>query len=94
LRYESGKAFYKRESGGKTVYSYRPEGGVIPPHTYESFARALVESWMNSAGHRKNILLKEAEYLGVSCMGAAAESGMPVFYCTQVFLAPLRVSRQ
>ena len=93
LRYESGKAFYKREEKGQPIFSYEPNGAAIQPHSYQSFARALVESWMNSPGHRKNILLGEAEFLGVSCVGSVAESGMPVFYCTQVFLAPVRVGR-
>lgn len=90
LRYESGKGFFQREEGGKTIYSYTPKGPAIRPHTYVSFAEALVESWMNSPGHRANILHKEPDYLGVSCVYSKGESGMPIFYCTQVFLAPLR----
>lgn len=94
LKYESGKAFYKREERGKTIFSSTPNGAAIRPQTYESFARALVDAWMNSEGHRKNILLAEAEYLGVSCAGSQGKSEMPVFYCTQVFLAPLRMQRR
>ena len=60
----------------------------------EAEAKALVDAWMNSEGHRKNILLAEAEYLGVSCVGSQGKSEMPVFYCTQVFLAPLRMQRR
>jgi uncharacterized protein YkwD len=90
LRYESGKGFFKREEGGKTVFSYSPKGSSIRPHTYVSFAEALVEAWMNSPGHRDNILHKEPESLGVSCVGSVGESGLPIFYCTQVFLAPMR----
>jgi uncharacterized protein YkwD len=94
LQYQSGRAFYKREEGGKTIFSYLPNGAAIRPHTYESFARALVDAWMNSPGHRDNILHQEPLYLGVSCIGATGESGMPVFYCTQVFLAPMKVIRR
>jgi uncharacterized protein YkwD len=90
FRYQSGRAFYKREERGKTIFSYTPEGPAMKPHTYESFARALVESWMNSPGHRKNILHESAEYLGASCVVSLAKSEMPIFYCTQVFLAPLK----
>lgn len=93
LRYDSGKAFYKREEHGETVFSYTPDGPAIRSHTYESFAKALVDSWMNSPGHRENILLKDADYLGVSCVGAEARSGMPIFFCTQVFLAPIKLRR-
>lgn len=94
LRYESGKAFYKREEQGRTVFSFTPDGPPIPAHTYASFAKALVDSWMNSPGHRDNILHKSAEYLGVSCVVSLAKSEMPMFYCTQVFLAPLRPVRR
>jgi uncharacterized protein YkwD len=94
VRYESGKAFYKREERGKPIFSYTPDGPPLPPHTYESFAKALVDAWMDSPGHRKNILLADAEYLGVSCVGGKKNSDMPIFYCTQVFLAPLRPARR
>jgi uncharacterized protein YkwD len=94
LQYHSGRGFYKREAAGKAVYSYLPNGPAIRPHTYESFARALVDAWMNSPGHRDNILHKEPQYLGVSCVGASGESGMPIFYCTQIFLAPMKVTRR
>ncbi len=90
LRYDSGRNFYKREERGKTIFSYTPEGPGMPPHTYESFARALVEAWMNSPGHRKNILHQAPEYLGASCLVSVGKSDMPIFYCTQVFLAPLK----
>ena len=94
LKYESGKAFYKREEQGRTVFSYTPNGPPIPAHTYASFAKALVDSWMNSPGHRDNILHKSAEYLGVSCVVSLTKSEMPMFYCTQVFLAPMRPARR
>jgi uncharacterized protein YkwD len=94
LQYQSGRAFYKREEAGKMVFSYLPNGAAIRPHTYESFARALVDAWMNSPGHRDNILHKEPLYLGVSCVAGMGESGMPVFYCTQVFLAPMKTMRR
>jgi hypothetical protein len=38
LRYDSGKAFYKRKQRERTTFSYTPNGRAILPHTYESFA--------------------------------------------------------
>jgi uncharacterized protein YkwD len=93
LRYDSGKAFYKRKQRERTTFSYTPNGRAILPHTYESFAKSLVDAWMNSPGHRRNILLADAEFLGVSCIASFAKSEMPIFYCTQVFLAPIRSRR-
>lgn len=40
---------------------------AIPPHSYNSFAEALVDGWMHSPGHRANILDEYGigyEYLG------------------------------
>jgi uncharacterized protein YkwD len=88
-QYKSGKNFYVREENGRTVYSYEPEGPPIPMHTYLSFAEELVESWMQSPGHRKNILHKEPEYLGCACELAPKKSGMETFYCAQVFFSPM-----
>ncbi len=37
----------------------------IPPHTYNSFAQAMLIQWMNSPGHRANIMRRgRYEYLG------------------------------
>lgn len=88
--YESGRSFYARKEGGKEVFSYKPGGAPIRPHTYVSFAEALVKSWMESPGHRKNILLKDAEYLGASCLPEKRAEGMVRFYCTQVFFTPMK----
>lgn len=89
LQYESGKPFYPERKNGRTIFRYKPGGPPIPPHTYSTFARALVDAWMNSAGHRENILRKDTQYLGSHCSPASnKETGMPIFYCTQVFLTP------
>ncbi len=37
---------------------------VPPAHTYASFARQVVETWMASPGHRKNLLPDQVRYLG------------------------------
>ncbi len=89
LDYESGKPFYTREEGGREIYSYEPGGRAITPHSYLSFAETLLESWMNSPGHRANILATEPEFLGCSQRQGKDARGMPVFYCAQVFFTPL-----
>jgi uncharacterized protein YkwD len=88
--YESGRTFYVRKEKGKEIYSYKPGGEPIRPHTYISFAEALLDSWMKSPGHRKNILLKDAQYIGVSCLPAKKQETMVTFYCTQVFFSPMK----
>lgn len=37
-------------------FSHSPEGPIIRRHSYDSLAREVVEGWMNSPGHRANIL--------------------------------------
>lgn len=90
LEYEAGKPFFTRTEDGEEVYSYEPRGEAIPRHTYASFAEAVVGNWMESPGHRKNILNARAEQLGASCFPAKDERGMTRFYCAQVFYTPLR----
>jgi uncharacterized protein YkwD len=91
LQYQSGTRFYPMRENGQTVFRYKPGGPVIPPHTYATFSKALVDAWMNSKGHRENILRKEAQYLGAYCVPANNKEGqMPIYYCTEVFFTPLK----
>ncbi|HUS36287.1 MAG TPA: CAP domain-containing protein [Verrucomicrobiae bacterium] len=91
LQYQSGTRFYPMRENGRTVFRYKPGGPPIPPHTYATFSKALIDAWMNSKGHRENILRKEAQYLGAYCAPANNKDGeMPMFYCTQVFFTPLK----
>ena len=88
-RYKSGQPFYSREESGRKIYSAQPDGPPIPMHTYLSFAEALVDSWMKSPGHRKNILHSDVEYVGCACELPRNPNAMETFYCTQVFFTPL-----
>ena len=91
LAYPQGKPFYTREENGKKIFSLEPDGTPVPPHTYVSFAAALLDSWMASAPHRKNILSPEPKFLGAgSQLSANQATGMPLFYCAQVFFTPLK----
>ena len=69
-------------------FSLTPYGPPIPPHTYASFARDLVESWMNSPSHRRNLLTSKARYLGCGCALQIEEAGLAMLFCAQVFYAP------
>ncbi len=72
---------------GPGKFSYKPSGDLIPPHTYLSFADMLVNEWMNSPGHRKNILSKDAVQLGcgVYLYRDKKFNDMPTFKATQNF---------
>jgi uncharacterized protein YkwD len=88
-RYKSGMEFFVRQERGEKIYSYQPNGAPIPMHTYISFAEALLDEWMESPGHRKNILLDSAKYLGCACVRSSDDTVIETFYCTQVFYTPL-----
>jgi len=89
IQYDSEQPFYIREEDGSRILSDQPGGPPIPPHTYLSFAESLLGNWMDSPGHRKNILSDEAEMLGTESLHHRTEEGMDRFYCTQVFFSPL-----
>jgi len=89
IQYQSGRTYFRDRQNGRTNFRYSLRGPAIPPHTYATFAKALVDAWMNSKGHRENIMRKEAQYLGSHCTPArATEMEMPMYYCTQVFFTP------
>ena len=63
ITYRPGKNVFPRR-GQPGSFSYTAKGPLIPPHTYLSFADAVLDIWMNSSGHRANILSKNALQLG------------------------------
>lgn len=40
---------------------FQANGQTLPPHSYASLSRHIVDLWMNSPGHRKNILDRKAK---------------------------------
>ncbi len=91
IRYESERPFMTREEDGTTVFSYEPGGEPIAPHTYVSMASSLLDGWMNSPGHRKNILHPMPDELGTGHEHGKNAVGMDVFYSVQVFFKELDV---
>jgi len=84
LQYKSGEKVFVRGDG---QFSYRIDGELIQPHTYLSLAATIVDSWMNSTGHRKNILSDDALQLGCGTYFYRDRgfSNMPTFNATQNF---------
>ncbi len=91
IRYESEKPFMTREEDGTTVFSYEPGGEAIAPHSYISMAESLMDGWMASPGHRRNILDKSPEELGTGHAHGKNAVAMDVFYSVQVFFKELDV---
>jgi uncharacterized protein YkwD len=65
-----------------------PAGSAQPPYTYSGLAAALVQNWMDSPGHRLNILDREITYLGCAARFAHGGRGEPFVFATQVFALP------
>ncbi|MFO7656918.1 MAG: CAP domain-containing protein [Bacteroidales bacterium] len=84
LQYEPNKNARARGPG---KFSYTADGELIPPNSYLMVADMLVKSWMNSEGHRKNILSQNALQLGCgTCLFFdKGFNEMPVFKATQNF---------
>jgi uncharacterized protein YkwD len=94
IRYESGTDFYKRRKAGGLVFSEKPDGPPIPPHTYASFSEALLVDWMASPGHRRNILRKSLRTLGTSSLHDKSALGMDTFYSAQEFAGQVTVQQE
>lgn len=65
-------------------FSRSPGGPLIPPHTYASFAAAIVQQWMDSPGHRRNILAPEALEIGCA-VDFVVHDHFPSFNAVQAF---------
>lgn len=60
-------------------------GNPLKPHTYASLARMVVDGWMHSKGHRRN-LLGDYDYLGCATSQIIYSSqGIPEILVTQNF---------
>lgn len=65
-----------------STYSGQP----LPPHTYATLARQIVDAWMASASHRANILSRNVDRVST---GAAFDPNGPYcgrFWFTQAFV--------
>lgn len=85
IQYRSGTPAYPSVRSGRRVFSAAPGGPPIPAHTYLTFARSLLDQWMDSPGHRANILAKRAGRMGAGCTPRPDPQGMDTWFCAQVF---------
>ena len=85
IQYEPGRVVFPIEKDGDTEYSYQLGGEPIANHTYRSFAESLVDEWMNSPGHRENILSEKPVFLGAGCSRGEGDEGPVKLYCVQLF---------
>ncbi len=55
-----------------------------PTFSNDAVAKEIMEMWLNSAGHRRQILRNDLSFLGVGCAMVLLED-RAVFYFTQNF---------
>jgi uncharacterized protein YkwD len=87
LQYQSGRKVNPPYPTGEFTYAYTSKREKIPPHTYISFAKEVVKLWMNSPGHRQNILNPNFTSLGCGARLYLEKSfyNMPYFMVVQNF---------
>lgn len=74
--------------GDQLIVADDVTGRIGEPHTYASFAVAAVKAWMDSAGHRANILNPDLHFVGCSGRLTKRLSSPEMIVCVQVFYTP------
>ena len=88
-------AFSHTRPDGRSCFTALSEAGVKYTYAAENIAYGqktpaeVMKGWMNSSGHRANILSKNAQYIGI---GVQYKNG--VYYWTQFFAAGNNISGQ
>jgi uncharacterized protein YkwD len=72
--------------GENIYYSYCQSNGK-PAYNVDGFAQQAVSGWMNSPGHRANILNPNFTHTGIG-IAAVPRDGKGYIYATQVFIKP------
>ena len=86
IQYEYGRKVNRPQSPGIFTYMSNKRE-VIPNHTYLSYAKAIVQLWMDSPGHRANILNPGFIYMAAGSAVYPERSfyNMPYFMNVQCF---------
>ncbi len=85
----AGKPYYKKNNGLKNpLYINHKTGEPIQAQTYEQFARDMVDQWLASPGHRKNILNPGLTHIGIGAIHGQYQN-FNAIYVTQIFMGML-----
>jgi uncharacterized protein YkwD len=75
---------------GESVLRDSRTGDAVRRHSYQSFAPAIVKAWMDSPGHRANILNPKLQYLGCAVRPTSSKDDVEMIYAVQEFYSPKR----
>ena len=81
--------YYVQYKEGKIVYISGDTGEPIGYQTYREFAYKMVLNWMNSPGHRENILNGKFHRIGIG-IALGKFKGIESIYVTQNFLGSFK----
>lgn len=82
----AGRSYYEKSGWfDKPVYIDYNTGETIDYQTYDHFAKTIVDQWMKSPGHRKNILNPQMQQIGIGAIQGKYQN-FDAIYVTQVFL--------
>lgn len=87
----SNVPYYVTYRDGKRVYIEGDTGEVIRHQTYRGFAERTVKHWMQSQGHRKNIVTSGFRGIGIG-VAPGKFNGLDAIYVTQNFIGPYHKS--
>lgn len=80
-----GQIYYLKSD--RTLREMRT-GQPVRTHTYAGFARAIVQAWMDSPGHRGNIVNPQLRVLGCAVKISRSQDGIPMIFGVQAFYTP------
>lgn len=72
-------------SRGRCKFTYSDTGAAVPQHSYASLASELVNSWMASSGHRKNLANRRFTRMEASFGFTPDDSTCGFIYASQNF---------
>jgi uncharacterized protein YkwD len=78
-----------RQRDGRTEFLHPGTNRLVANQSYAAFAAAVVRSWMNSPGHRANIVNPRLTSLGCAARTCRSPvAGHAQIYAVQVFFTP------
>jgi len=80
----SGIPFYLENRSGTERYMDARTRKPVRPYTYHAFARQVVDRWIQSPGHRENLLNPGFQRIGIG-VSAGRYRGLDAIYVTQHF---------
>lgn len=86
--YQGGVKYIIKRRNGVAHFHRDKDHSEIVRHTYLSFAEDLVRRWMESPGHRENLLHNRLTRLGCAVRvgeGELDKNEIPLTYCVQEF---------